>query len=152
MGVHGLTSFISGYHEKYKEKIYVRDGPVVIDGSNLMYFLYFEGKSSVVERGPKKLQAHQEKKSLPHAYLFGGDWEQYAQNVRYFFQQLKQCIVTPIVILDGAYDSSKLEVAKLRFAENVMKNVKPASDEAVSTPGKTYTPIFLKVSDYSFTF
>lgn len=142
MGVHGLTTFVESQRDKYKQKVYLRSVPVIIDGCNLMYFLYFDGNKSIVDRGQKKKSDNPDK--VPLAHLFAGDWVQYGQNVRCFFQQCAQCDLYPIVIMDGAYEKSKLEVARTRFASNAKDNTRK-KDGAVEFPGKTYTPVFLKV-------
>lgn len=145
MGVHGLTTYIDSLQNSdkngYREKTVMRNHPVLIDGCNLMYFLYFDGKAAVVGRGGNTVGDNQ----LPNAHLYGGDWMQYAQNVRHFFQQLKHCNILAIVLFDGAYDADKIEVARKRFAQSVKENVKRGTHDRRAEPGKSYTPIFLKV-------
>ncbi len=140
MGVHGLTTFIESLREKYKQKVYLRSVPVIIDGCNLMYFLYFDGNKSIVDRGQKSKPDNPDK--IPLAHIFAGDWLQYGQNVRYFFQQCAQCDLHP---MDGAYEKYKLEVARTRFASNAKDNTRK-KEGSVEFPGKTYTPVFLKVT------
>jgi hypothetical protein len=165
MGVHGLTTFIAKYHDKYKEKIYLQNCPVVIDGCNLMFFLYFEGRHALPSTsistpskgggrrsssGGKSPVAKPSPMKAPH--LFGGDYMTYAQNVREFFQHLKHCNVTPVVLFDGAYDDLKIRTAFKRFAESLKENVKGSHSHQQEqnpfrgiTPGTSYSPVFMKV-------
>jgi len=157
MGVLGLTTFIAKYYDKYKETVYLQNCPVVIDGPNLMYFLYFEARHSVLQASQTQKKGYRSAGSsgkspvaktngLKEAYLFGGDYMTYVQNIREFFQQLKHCNITPIVLFDGAYDDFKIATAYKRFADNVKENVWNADCRVRGvTPGRSYAPVFIKV-------
>lgn len=123
MGVRGLATFLDSYsNTKYAKRVFVRDCPVVIDGYNLVYHLYQTSKGST-------------------SHLVGGDYKNYATEVRLFFQKLKNCEIIPIVIFDGAYEESKLATVHERFQNLVKENVK----QELSYPSENFTPLGIKV-------
>uniref|UniRef100_A0A8C7N2I8 Asteroid homolog 1 n=1 Tax=Oncorhynchus kisutch TaxID=8019 RepID=A0A8C7N2I8_ONCKI len=89
MGIQGLTSFIDhcGTIVKYD---HFRNSKVVIDGSNIFHFLYFN---------PSVDQQH------------GGDFE---DQVCKFFKALRDCGIEPYVIIDGGSDPTDKKFETLR--------------------------------------
>lgn len=87
---------------KLLEKYEFRNGRLVIDGVNLMYFLYFDSKLD---------QMH------------GGDYVGFKDVVYQFFQSLTECKIQPYVLLDGGSDSSdrKLDTLRSRFENKIEK-------------------------------
>lgn len=92
MGVRGLKTFIDNNRDLTKghELHHIN---LVIDGSALLYTLY--GISST-----NKLD-----------FRYGGDFVGFAKEIKLFFKHLKECKISPVVVLDGGVDPSD---AKLR--------------------------------------
>ena len=89
MGIKSFSTFIDNKPHLLKDwKLH--DCKVVIDGNNLSHFLY-------------------------HYFAVrcqsGGDYDTFADRVRYYFTTLRCCDVTPIVVFDGAYDVSDVKLA-----------------------------------------
>lgn len=107
MGVRGLTSFIDE-HPKFLSDLSLHDTKVLIDGNNLYYFLYYNYFSINL--------------------LYGGDYDCYANTVRYFFNTLNTCNIVPYVIFDGGYDvdERKLKTTLKRQKER-LQNVNALS-------------------------
>ena len=81
MGIPGLTHFLDT-NNSVLEDVKLSDLNLIIDGSNVVHFLYYYYKTS---------------------HVFGGDYKVYAEGCRHFFETLQKCKVVPYVILDGAY-------------------------------------------------
>ena len=99
MGVRGLLTYVT------ENQLFVRhrlqDTILVIDGLNLeneLYSLFLKG--------------HDDK-------AFGGDYTYLALYIESFFKALEQCGVTPIVIMDGSFESDKLEKKQERFDQRL---------------------------------
>lgn len=107
MGVRGLTSYIAKNAEKYLEPYELHDCDLVIDGDSLASNLY---------------SWHSQCNSA-----FGGDYDQYYRCVVTFFAMLKQCNVTPYVLLDGGYEKKKLETVRHRLRSKIgaVKHINP---------------------------
>ncbi|XP_045216982.2 protein asteroid homolog 1-like [Mercenaria mercenaria] len=90
MGVHGLTSYIRKKGDKYFCDYRLHDTKLIIDGSNLIYFLYSHFQVS----------SH-----------FGGDYDDFAEICKDFFNTLSKCNVTPIVVFDGADDPNDMKLS-----------------------------------------
>ncbi|XP_064802989.1 protein asteroid homolog 1-like isoform X2 [Oncorhynchus masou masou] len=89
MGIQGLTGFIDQCGTLLKDG-HFRNSKVVIDGSNIYHFLYFN--SSVDQQ-------------------HGGDYE---DNVCKFFKALRDCGIEPYVIIDGGSDHNDKKFETLR--------------------------------------
>lgn len=99
MGIRGLTTFIREHSYKYLESYQLRDTYLLIDGNNLASHLY-----------------------LWHTNCydcFGGDYDKYARVIEHFFDLLRQCNVTPLVILDGGYENKKLATIYSRVRSSI---------------------------------
>jgi len=146
MGVHGLSRYMDhNCHQTTKKCL--RDTAIVIDGNNLMYYLYSTNTVTNVQNFSAS------------AYLFGGDYLGYAQRIRHFLQHLKLCGIQPYFIFDGAYEpppelhssdsqdpkvrkitSNKLQkTSLLRFRKVIRDNVR------YRRPGKSYSPVLMQV-------
>lgn len=101
MGVRGLTTFLDNRPDLLTD-VQLHDVRILIDGNNLMYFLYGYF-------------------SIPHH--FGGDYDTFARKIRYFFETLHECGIQAYVILDGGSDKNdkKLAVKLGRVRENIHK-------------------------------
>lgn len=109
MGVYGLTNFLSQnamFHD-YE----LCNTVVIIDGFNLIYSHYFTNQQKIND------------------HMFGGDYPDLANNVRFLFCGFKKCNINPIVIFDGAIDPSK---------EKLKTMVKRAED-SLNTAHKIYS-------------
>jgi 5'-3' exonuclease len=95
MGVRGLQTCIRNRKEKFLCDYNLQDTKLIIDGSNLFYFLYqfFE---------------------IP--FKFGGDYDHFARECHDFFLSLKRFRVEPIVIFDGADDPTNIKFGTFRTA------------------------------------
>ncbi|CAL8071619.1 unnamed protein product [Orchesella dallaii] len=137
-----LAAYVSQFnYTTYYEKVILRNCPVVIDGCDLMQFLFLRGlEEAIVEVGAKdKNPKGSARKGVPNPHWFGGDWETYARNVRSFFQDLKKCEITPIVIMDGALSTIAAMKEEAELHEDPLDSLR-----LQGYPGKTYTPVFLK--------
>ncbi|XP_064611323.1 LOW QUALITY PROTEIN: protein asteroid homolog 1-like, partial [Liolophura sinensis] len=98
--VHGLTSFIDDHadllldHELYDTKL-------IIDGSNLYHFIYFNHNVTAT---------------------YGGDYNVFAIRTRQVFQTFLACNVQPYVVFDGAYsrDDKKLGTVVDRARKKIL--------------------------------
>lgn len=86
MGVRGLTLFV-------KEREFIKEHKlsncmVIIDGLNLVNTIYFRSQNNKQDS------------------MFGGDYGLFVLRIHQFFNHLKACNITPLVINDGTYDPS----------------------------------------------
>lgn len=109
MGVRGLTTYIAKNAEKYLNPYELHDCNLVIDGDSLASNLY---------RWVSNCNS-----------AFGGNYDQYFRSVCNFFAMLKQCNVTPYVLLDGGYQRRKLRTvqSRLRSKISTIKHLNPFS-------------------------
>uniref|UniRef100_A0A674ANN6 Asteroid homolog 1a n=1 Tax=Salmo trutta TaxID=8032 RepID=A0A674ANN6_SALTR len=89
MGIQGLTSFIENVLQNYN----FTTSKLIIDGSNLFHFLYFN--SSVDQQ-------------------HGGDYDDFEDQVCKFFKALRDCGIDPFVIIDGGSDHTDNKFKTLR--------------------------------------
>ena len=110
MGVKGLFTFVKNNRELLSDHE-LHDCRVVIDGNNFMHNLYLDSKLPTV---------------------FGGDYDQYARECKYFFETLRACNVEPYVVFDGGYDKDdrKLQTV-LKRKENRIEHVHSWRNELV---------------------
>ncbi|XP_026766939.2 protein asteroid homolog 1-like [Pangasianodon hypophthalmus] len=101
MGVRGLHSYIERNSDLLKT-CWFRESKLIIDGSNLYYFLYFRSDLD---------QAH------------GGDYDGFEKIVTQFFKNLRICDIEPYVVLDGGTDVSdkKFDTLKTRCQERIRR-------------------------------
>lgn len=100
MGVHGLTSFIDDHtdllldHELHGTKL-------IIDGSNLYHFIYFNHNLTAT---------------------YGGDYNVFATRSRQVFKAFLACDIQPYVVFDGAYsrDEKKLGTVVDRARKKIL--------------------------------
>lgn len=107
MGVRGLTSYIAKNAERYLEPFELHDCNLVIDGDSLSSNLY---------RWNSQCNS-----------AFGGDYDQYYRTVIEFFDALRQCNITPYVLLDGGYPRKKLATVRTRLRAKIgaVKHINP---------------------------
>ncbi|XP_013379314.1 protein asteroid homolog 1-like [Lingula anatina] len=99
MGIHGLSSFIQDNpHLLQEHKLH--DTKIIIDGNNLYHFLHYNYR-------------------IP--YHCGGDYDTFAKNIRDFFNTLRTCNISPVVVFDGGYESDdrKLRTTLRRSQERI---------------------------------
>ena len=91
MGIRGLSTYLS-LRDDFFTRTRLRNTKVIIDGSNLRFELYNEcpGLND----------------------CFGGDYDKYYRYVKKFFEQLLDCEITPIIILDGGRDCDGVFLSK----------------------------------------
>lgn len=99
MGIRGLTSYITQNSGKFYEPFQLCDCTLVIDGCSLACYLHLEAS----DLKP----------------VFGGDYDNYAQNIEHFFFILEQCNVVPVVVIDGGYEGRKLKTVLRRLKEKM---------------------------------
>ncbi|XP_036371663.1 protein asteroid homolog 1 [Megalops cyprinoides] len=92
MGVQGLTSYVEGNRQFFKE-LKLRNTTLVIDGCSLYFRLYFTSGLD---------QQH------------GGDYDSFADLVRQFFDALSVCDIRAVVVLDGGIDYTDKKFATLK--------------------------------------
>ena len=89
MGVRGLSTYLAQRRDFFDAKE-LRDTEVIIDGNNLRFQLYRQC------RGLND--------------CFGGDYDKYYNFVRQFFARLKRCGITPVIVMDGAFDKDNRKI------------------------------------------
>ena len=82
MGVRGLTTFVDANPVLLTDH-HLCDTRLIIDGLNLLFFLY----------GHRQVN-----------YTYGGDYDTFAKKIRAFFKTLRTCNITSTVVLDGGYE------------------------------------------------
>ena len=104
MGVRGLSTYLSQRRDFFDSKE-LRDTEVIIDGNNLRFQLYRQC------RGLND--------------CFGGDYDKYYKFVRQFFEKLKSCNISPVIVLDGAFekDNRKIPTVISRINEHTKRAV-----------------------------
>lgn len=114
MGVRGLTTFIQNRSKSYLEPYELHDTYLVIDGNCISCQMY---------RWHCKCND-----------CYGGDYDKYARVVTRFFQLLKDCNVTPLVIFDGAYEKRKMRTVYERLKDRIAaaNNLNSYTEGAVS--------------------
>ncbi|KAK3922417.1 Protein asteroid [Frankliniella fusca] len=120
MGIRGLTSYISQNAHRFHLVHHLQDCILVIDGCSLACQLYINVSDC--------------------NSAFGGDYDKYAQTVSEFFTLLKQCNVTPLVVIDGGYEARKLKTVSQRL-KSKLHNAKSCNPTNQSTA--TVFPLFL---------
>ncbi|KOX68556.1 Protein asteroid [Melipona quadrifasciata] len=99
MGIPGLTAFINNHSDIYLEYYELHNTYLIIDGNNICYSIYnLYTKSNCA---------------------FGGDYDNYAQCVTNFFNDLLKCNVIPLVILDGGIEDKKLRTIIKRTRDRI---------------------------------
>ena len=82
MGILSLTSFVDE-NQQLLTDLKLHDTRVVIDGNNLYHFCY------------SYFNFH---------HQHGGDYDAFAEKIRYYFSAFKACNIEPFIVFDGAYD------------------------------------------------
>ncbi|XP_035996581.1 protein asteroid homolog 1-like [Fundulus heteroclitus] len=100
MGVSRMKDLVK--ESKALERFVFRNSWVIIDGPNLYYSLYFNSD-------PKLDQQH------------GGDYSAFRELVLSFFNNLKKCKITPLVVLDGGSEPGKEDTIKNRMQDKIQK-------------------------------
>ncbi|XP_034553665.1 protein asteroid homolog 1 [Notolabrus celidotus] len=117
MGVQGLMSLIKDKDPKVYLDLKFRQSQLVIDGQNLTYLLYFR---SGLDR------------------IHGGEYAAFEELVERFIKTLRDCGVSPYMVLDGGADvtlkkdetqglrvKQRIEMAHRAAAENKQEDVLP---------------------------
>ncbi|XP_042345599.1 protein asteroid homolog 1-like isoform X2 [Plectropomus leopardus] len=101
MGVQGLTTLLEKHREIYRP-VWFRRSRLVIDGCNILYLLYFNSGLD---------QSH------------GGEYAAFEVLVEKFVKALRDCGISPYVVLDGGSDltDKKLETVTLRAQDRIKK-------------------------------
>lgn len=117
MGVQGLWSYIQEHQDKYFQDCKLKDTKLVIDGSNLLYFLYnhFENKN-----------------------IYGGNYNHFYTKCRAFFNTLLKCKILPIVVFDGADDPDNMKL------ETILKRLDARFSRVKKWKTKEILPILSK--------
>ncbi|XP_045216978.2 uncharacterized protein LOC123566724 [Mercenaria mercenaria] len=102
MGVRGLRSFIREKRDKFLIDFKLQNTKLIIDGSNLLYFLHL----------------HYEDENV-----YGGNYDHFSKRCKDFFKTLLKCNITPVVVFDGADDpdNMKLDTILKRLDEHFKK-------------------------------
>uniref|UniRef100_A0A4W5K764 XPG N-terminal domain-containing protein n=1 Tax=Hucho hucho TaxID=62062 RepID=A0A4W5K764_9TELE len=92
MGIQGLTSFID-HSGTFLKGDHFRNSKLIIDGSNIFHFLYFNSRVD---------QQH------------GGDYDDFEDQVCKFVKALRDCDIDPHVVIDGGSDHTDKKFETLR--------------------------------------
>lgn len=99
MGIPGLTTYINNNSDIYLEYYELHNTNLVIDGNSICCSIYsFYTQCNCA---------------------FGGDYDNYAQCVIDFFDDLLKCKVKPLVLLDGGIEDKKLGTIIRRTKERI---------------------------------
>ncbi|CAK9809847.1 Protein asteroid [Anthophora plagiata] len=120
MGIPGLTSYINNRSFRYLEYYELCNTYLVIDGTSAacsLHNLYTKCNCA-----------------------FGGDYDNFAQCVSDFFDDLLKCNVTPLVLMDGSFENKKLKTIISRTKEKIRtaSHFCPLSQQRMS-----FFPLFL---------
>ncbi|XP_012236381.1 protein asteroid-like [Bombus impatiens] len=99
MGIPGLTTYINNRSDRYLEYYELHNTYLVIDGNSVccsIYNLYAKCNCA-----------------------FGGDYDNYAQCVSDFFNDLLRCKVTPLVLFDGGSENKKFRTIIKRTKQKI---------------------------------
>ncbi|KAB0797991.1 hypothetical protein PPYR_08984 [Photinus pyralis] len=121
MGIRGLTTFIAHRSDSYLKHYKLHDTYLVIDGNSLAANLY---------------QVNRARNDC-----FGGDYNKFERTLCKFFDLLAKCNITPLIILDGAYEKRKLRTVYQRL-KNKLKTLQQV-DTVSQTHFKVF-PLFLR--------
>ncbi|KAK9514487.1 hypothetical protein VZT92_027951 [Zoarces viviparus] len=101
MGVQGLNTLLKNHQRIYRD-VQFRESRLVIDGSNLLYRLYFNSGLD---------QNH------------GGEYASFEVLIEKFIKALRDCRISPYVVLDGGSDPTdkKLQTVRLRAKDRIKK-------------------------------
>ncbi|XP_076593494.1 single-strand DNA endonuclease ASTE1 [Chaetodon auriga] len=121
MGVRGLSGFIEAHPQIYLD-VQFRRRQLVIDGYNLLYLLYFKSGLD---------QNH------------GGEYAAFEELIEKFVKVLRECEVSPYVVLDGGSDHNdkKLETLTLRAEDGIRR----AHEAAQNGEQKNILPQLVKL-------
>ncbi|XP_012280265.1 protein asteroid [Orussus abietinus] len=99
MGIPGLMTFVNNRSKWVMEPFYLHDSYLVIDGNSItsqIYIYYTKGNCA-----------------------FGGDYDKFARAVGIFFDQLLECGVKPLVLIDGGCELKKRNTGKKRLLAKI---------------------------------
>ncbi|XP_031157305.1 protein asteroid homolog 1-like isoform X1 [Sander lucioperca] len=101
MGVQGLCTLLENHRDVYRD-VQFRQSRLVIDGCNLIYLLYFDAGLD---------QNH------------GGEYAAFEALIEKFVKALRDCRITPYVVLDGGsdYTDKKLETVTERAKDRIIR-------------------------------
>ncbi|TDH11236.1 hypothetical protein EPR50_G00058810 [Perca flavescens] len=101
MGVQGLCTLLENHRDVYRD-VRFRQSRLVIDGCNLIYLLYFDSGLD---------QNH------------GGEYAAFDALIEKFVKALRDCRITPYVVLDGGsdYTDKKLETVTERAKDRIIR-------------------------------
>nr|XP_046256889.1 protein asteroid homolog 1 [Scatophagus argus]XP_046256890.1 protein asteroid homolog 1 [Scatophagus argus] len=101
MGVQGLMTFVETHQRIYRD-VRFRSSRLVVDGCNLLYLLYFDSGLD---------QNH------------GGEYAAFEDLIEKFISVLRDCSVSPYVVLDGGSDHTdkKLDTVTLRAKDRIQR-------------------------------
>ncbi|XP_071878926.1 protein asteroid-like [Bombus fervidus] len=116
MGIPGLTAYIRNHKFNFFEHHGLCNTFLVIDGNNINCLLY--------------------KKCTYVNWTFGGDYDNYAQCVSDFFDDLLKCNIKPLVFIDGGVESKKFKTIVRRMKKKL--DVMPDSVFRTSCPQKIF--------------
>ena len=101
----GLTAFVRENKHLLRDE-HLHDTRVIIDGNNFFHFTY-----------PSLIYT---KDCLDYNHdKYGGDYDVYADILRYVFSAFKTCHIVPYVILDGGFDKKKMATCEKRTEDRV---------------------------------
>nr|XP_033337554.1 protein asteroid-like [Megalopta genalis] len=118
MGIRGLTSFVKNYGNQCEQNYELRSTYLVIDGNNVSYQIF--------------------NRCVDQSCIFGGEYNVYEQAISKFFDKLLECDVTPLVLLDGAYDISKTDIILDRLKQKFENSL-----ALIANPTKRNVPSLL---------
>ncbi|XP_023265364.1 protein asteroid homolog 1-like isoform X1 [Seriola lalandi dorsalis] len=121
MGVQGLATLLENYGQIYRE-VQFRKSRLVIDGCNLLYLMYF---SSGLDEN------------------HGGEYAAFEEQIEKFVSALRDCGISPYVVLDGGTDSTDKKLDTL--LERAESRIKKAHQAAVEGRKQHILPLLTKM-------
>lgn len=113
MGIKGLLYFVDKYKDTFLREKELKDTTLIIDGINIMYIICRQVEREIQ---PK----------------YGGNYHAYRSAMDEFFQNLKECNIIPIVILDGCKreDNPRLTTRAYRQRQKIKNSIKGSKNQS----------------------
>lgn len=102
MGIGGLSSYINQHSYEFLQQFQLYDTRLAIDGQNIANEIYASNCDS----------------------FFGGDYAVFSKLASDFFDELLECRVTPIVVMDGGTDEEKIS----SYDQDMKRNIRTISN------------------------
>ncbi|KAG8010915.1 Protein asteroid-like protein 1 [Nibea albiflora] len=131
MGVRGLVTFIEKHPRIYRD-VRFRMSRLVIDGANLLHLLYFDSGVYLIKTGVYLIKTGVYLLNTGLDQNHGGEYAAFEELIERFITTLRNCGVSPFVVLDGGsdYTDKKLDTVTQRAVDRIEKAHRAAWDDS----------------------